>query len=90
METIEKVLLAQRQTDGKFLRLDEETHTTAYDFVDEPELAERITVWDENDLIAPLEAPYYFENSERARDLWLKDCVMVAYEITTKISSKKL
>jgi len=89
METTVKCLLAQRK-DGKFLRLDEGRHATSYDFVDEPERATRRTLWDakDEDYKNPKEAPYYFENSYRAREYWLKDCVMVAYEITTEINAK--
>lgn len=85
MKVVEKVLLAQR-SDGKFLRLTEELHSTSYDYVNEPELAKRIQLWapKEEDYKNPKPAPYYFENSWRARELWTKDCVMVPYEITTE------
>lgn len=90
MIKIERVLLAQRTTDNKFLRLHEDVHTTNFDYVDEPELAKRIYPYKEEHFAKPEEAPYYFENSWRARELWLKDCVMVAYEITTEIVAKKI
>lgn len=91
MITIEKVLLARR-SDGKFLRLDEDVHTISYDFVDEPELAKRKHLYKPtaDDYENPKPAPYYFENSWRARELWIKDCVMVPYEITTEVSAKAL
>lgn len=79
---IEKVLLARRITDSKFLFLEETFSTTTPYFVDEPELATRKIPYNENDFSHPHDAPYYFENSERMRN-WLKDCVMVAFEITT-------
>ena len=100
MKTKIKCLLAQRK-DGKFLRLDEQQHTTSYDFVDEPELAKRIhptklngygkpmTV-NEEELQNPKEATWYFENSDRARRYWLVDCKMVAYEITTEVMAEKI
>ena len=90
METVEKVLLARRE-DGKFLRLSEDRHTTDYDFVEEPELAKRIYLYDpsDEDYTNPKPAPYYFENSYRARELWVKDCVMIPYEITTKTIAKE-
>lgn len=91
MKTVIKCLLAQRK-DGKFLRLDEQQHTTGYDFVDEPELAKRILLWKptDQDYENPKEATWYFENSDRARRYWLVDCEMVAYEITTEVRAKKL
>jgi hypothetical protein len=90
MKTMQKCLLAQRK-DGKFLRLEEEQHTTGYDFVDEPELAKRIIIWndDDPDFKNPREATYYFENSDRARKYWLVDCTMVAYIITTDVKAEK-
>ena len=100
MKTEQKCLLAQR-SDGKFLRLDEQRNTTGYDFVDEPELAKRIhpkklngygnpmTV-DEEELLNPKEATYYFENSDRARRYWLVDCKMVAYNITTEVNAERI
>jgi len=45
---------------------------------------------DEEELFSPHPAPYYFENSYRARELWTKDCVMVPIEITTEIISTEL
>lgn len=89
MKLTEEVLLAQRN-DGKFLRLREDINTTSYDYVDQPELAKRITPWDKTEFKKPKPAPYYFENSDRARDFWLKDCVMVPYEITTDVIAKKI
>ena len=92
MKTVIKCLLAQR-IDGKFLRLGEQRHTTSYDFVDKPELAKRIVLRGDNtddQYLSPREAAYYFENSDRAREIWLKDCVMVCYEITIKVSAVKI
>lgn len=90
MKTIITCLLAQRN-DGKFLKLNcDEPQYTTYEFVVEPELAERIIPWDSSEFKTPKKPPYYFENSRRARELWLKDCVMVAYEITTEVLAKKL
>ena len=89
MKTVQKCLLAQRM-DGLFLRLDEQANTTSYGFVAEPELAHRIDLWyDTHDInyTNPKAPPYYFENSPRARDLWLKNCVMVAYEVTTETTA---
>jgi len=83
-------LLARRKTDGRFLRLDEGQHTTRYDFVDEPHLAKRISPWDTRCLENPQPATYYFENSDRARELWLKDCEMVAYAITTAVNAEEV
>ena len=59
MKTTKRFLLAQRN-DGKFLRLDEQLHTTGYDYVDEPGLAKRIKPYDEEHYSNPKEAPYYF------------------------------
>jgi len=90
MKDTVKVLLTQR-SDGKFLRLDEQDpNTTSYDFVDEPEIAKQIKPVDEADLKKPHNAHYYFENSYRARELWLKDCKMIAYEITTTVEAKPI
>ena len=91
MKTTIKCLLAQR-SDGKFLRLHENQHTTEYDFVVEPELAKRIILFNPTDseYINLKDAIYYFENSWRAKELWLKNCVMVAYEITTNVNATKL
>lgn len=92
MKEVIKCLLAQR-SDGKFLRLEEDTHTTDYDYVEEPELAKRIILWGDDigeDYKNPKEAPYYFENSPRARELWLKDCVMVGYEITIETNAVRI
>ena len=77
------VLLCQR-SDGKFLRLIKTRSTTDYSFVEEPSKAERITT-NADGLIAPKHPTWYFENSRRARELWTKDCKMVAYLIETKI-----
>lgn len=87
--SIERVLLAQR-VDGKFLRLDERAHTTSFDYTDDPVLAKRIYPHDAAHLESPREAAYYFENSWRARSLWLKDCAMVPYEITTEVKAVAL
>jgi len=90
MKKIVKILLAQR-SDGKFLRLNEEDpNATTYDFVDEPEFAKQKIPVDSDDLKKPHDASYYFENSFRAREYWLKDCKMVAYEIITNAKFKKL
>lgn len=91
LTTVKKYLLAQK-SDGKFLRLAEDAHTTSYDYVDEPELATRISLWKgtEEEYQNPKEAAYYFENSHRAREYWIKDCVMVAYEITTEVRAVRI
>ncbi len=89
MKTTERYLLAQRD-DGKFLRLDEQQHTTSYDYVNEPELAKRVKPHKEEHYSNPEPAPYYFENSNRARLYWVKDCKMVAYEITTEVTAVAL
>ena len=89
MKEVITCLLAQRK-DGKFLRLDEQQHTTSYDFIDNPELAKRTIPHEKEELIKPKSAPYYFENSWRAREIWLVGCKMVPYEITTIITAKKI
>ena len=81
--------MAQRR-DGMFLRLDKQQHTTEYDFTDKPEQATRIMSCHKEDLENPKPAPYYFENSYRARELWLVECKMVPYEITTIVTTKKI
>jgi len=87
MKNIVKVLLAQR-SDGTFLRLDEQDpNATSFDYVVNPELATQIKPSDERDFKKPKGAPYYFENSYRAREIWLKDCKMVAYVITTTVDA---
>jgi len=101
MKIIEKVLVAKRLSDNKFLRLHESRNTTDFDFVDDPCLAKRIRPTrvsevghsmelDEVSLYSPKEASYYFENSYRARELWTKGCVMVPFEITTEVSATEL
>lgn len=90
MKRVEKVLLARRITDHKFLRLEENTWTTSFDFVDEPALAKRIYPLSQKDLRKPKEASFYFENSQRAKEVWLKDCIMVPYKIKTKIKVKEI
>ncbi len=80
--SIKQYLLARR-SDGKFLRLHKSPGATSHDYTDSPELAERVTPCNDEDFKNPHEAPYYFENSDRARRYWLKDCVMVPCEITT-------
>lgn len=92
MKEVVKCLLAKR-SDGKFLRLHESRFSTSYDYVDEPELAKRIVLWGDDrddDYKNPKEAAYYFENSHRAREYWLKDCVMVGYEITIETSAVEI
>lgn len=94
MKIVEHVLLAQR-TDGKFLRLHKSHTTTSWDYVDDPTLAERVYVsyyadGETFENFTPKEAPYYFENSHRAREIWLKDCKMVKYVITTNVKAKKV
>lgn len=89
MKTVEKVLLAKRE-DNKFLILYENIHTTDFEFTEKPELAKRIKPWDETEYDNPKPASYYFENSHRAREYWLKGCKMVPYEITTIITAKEL
>ena len=86
MKIIQRVLLAQR-SDGKLLRLSGGVNTTSHDYVDDPVLANRTKPYDSADLVTPKPAAYYFENSSRARDTWLKDCKMVAYEITTIVAA---
>lgn len=86
----ERVLLARRTTDGLYLRLEENRHTTSYEYVVEPELAKRTTPHNAEDLENPHEAAYYFENSSRARNIWLKDCNMVPFEIVTEITAKAI
>jgi len=89
MKTVEICLLARRRKDGKFLRLFETQHTANFDFVDDPALAKRVILSDDSFVggqpsnIQP--APYYFENSHRARNAWLVDCEMVPYEVTTEV-----
>jgi len=83
MSNVERCLLAMRVSDGKFLRLKQGITTTSYDFVSDPEKAERIIIHDLSELRNPHHPAYYFENSYRARELWTKGCVMVPYEITT-------
>ena len=90
MVIVEEVLLAQRTTDGLFLMLREDRNTTDFGYTDEPEKAKRITPYNKEELFNPKEAPYYFENSWRAKELWLKDCVMVGYKIETGIIATKL
>ncbi len=75
------VLIAKRK-DGKYLSLDECAATTHESFVDDPVLAKHIPC-DYEDLLKPHEATYYFENTYRAREIWLKDCIMVRFEIIT-------
>ena len=84
MKISERVLLAKRK-DGKFLRLDEQRNTTTYDFTEKPELAKRVYARNSEDLDNPKQAAYYFENSHRAREFWIKDCIMVCYKITTEV-----
>ena len=88
MITIERVLLAKRK-DGKFLRLYESQPATGWDYVDEPELAKRVHPHKDH-FYDPQPALYYFENSLRAREIWLKDCEMVPYEITTEVKAVAL
>lgn len=83
MTVTQRCLLARR-IDGKFLCLNESHNTTSHEFVDDPELAKRIEPYKIEDLMNPHAAPYYFENSSRARNVWLKDCIMVPYAITTE------
>ena len=83
------VLLAQR-SDGLFLALNEGRFTTSYSFVADPNKAKSIVPYEASHIKNPKQATYYFENSDRARDLWLKDCKMVAYEITTERTIRKL
>lgn len=85
----ENVLLAQRP-DGMFLKLREEQWSTSHHFTDDAGEAKRISPYNKEELTNPKEATYYFENSWRAREIWLVDCIMVGYEITTEITSKKL
>ena len=68
MIIIEEVLLAQRTTDELFLILREDAHTTDFGYTDEPGKAKRITPWNKEELLNPKEAPYYFENSWRAKN----------------------
>ena len=51
-------------------------------------MAKRISCYDDANYMNPKEAPYYFENSWRARELWLVDCEMVPCEIKTTIVAK--
>ena len=66
------VLLAQR-SDGLFLALNEGRFTTSYSFVADPNKAKSIVPYEASHIKNPKQATYYFENSDRARDLWLKD-----------------
>lgn len=88
MKTIKRYLLAQRK-DGLFLHLNEGRNSTSFEFVSEPELATRRSPWKEKDFLNPEPASYYFENSYRAREIWLKECEMVTYEITEEVIARK-
>lgn len=85
-----KIVLLAKRSDGKFLKLDEHRNTTDWSYVDDPELATRIDPANKKDFKTPEPAAHYFENSFRAREIWVKDCVMVPYEITTEITAVAL
>ena len=72
-------VLIARRSDGKFLQVERGPGTTSYKHIDEPGLATRILPSNKADLKNPKPATFYFEDSWRARELWLKDCVMVAF-----------
>lgn len=89
MKIVEHVLLCQR-SDGKYLKLNCGRHATSWEFVDDPLLATRETPYFKDQLANPKPATYYFENSERARELWTKDCVMVPFEFVTVVEARRL
>lgn len=86
----ERVLLAQRRKDGKFLVLEENSHTTHFSYTDDPLEAKAVKPYQRRDIDNPQDASHYFENSHRAREDWLVDCVMVPYKITTISSAEEL
>jgi hypothetical protein len=90
MFTIERVLLARRNSDGKFLSLLEDRNATSFCFVDDPSKAKRIYPLDESQFQKPKEATHYFENSYRARTMWLVDCAMVPYKISTTVECEPM
>jgi hypothetical protein len=77
-------LLAQRP-DGAFLCLEESQHTTSYSFSLDPLKATRLVRNEYNAKDPIWEPAYYFENSDRARRLWLPDCKMVLYKFTETV-----
>jgi hypothetical protein len=90
-ETV-KCLVAQRTTDGKYLMLDDNGHSTSSHYVDDPEDATRslLSSWSASDFLTNIREPtYYFESSYRA-EIWTKDCVMVPFEITTTKIAKEI
>ena len=80
----EKLVLIACRGDT-YLYLDETQHTTVACYVTDPNKATHIEPyipeWEEL-IIQP--APYYFENSVRAREHWLVGCVMKPFMITKK------
>jgi len=87
MIKIEKFLLAKRFSDSTYLALHETPAATSEYYVTDPIDAKRIT-WNGT---SPIRIPaYYFENSARARDIWLKGCIMVPFEIITTIHAREL
>ena len=87
MNRTERVLVVQRETDGLFFQENRSQHVTSPEFVTDPIVATFITPNNEDDILDPREATYYFENSCRMRS-WLADCKMVAYEAVTKIEMR--
>lgn len=81
MQRVYKCLLARR-SDGKFLKLSTGFGYTDNSYVDDPTVAHQIFPRDESHFENPREATYYFESTERARSIWLKNCEMVPYEFT--------
>ena len=87
METskdVQGILLTRRKSDGKFLRLHDDGICTDYKFVDSPLEATIKEPTDIYDWQYPHKASYYYENSDRARDYWIKGCDMVSYTIITE------
>lgn len=84
---VQTVLLCQR-SDGLFLRLVEELHTTAHSYTDDPLKAKQIQPKGNMDIYHPNKPTYYFEPQRGA--MWTKDCKMVAYEMVTVRTIREL
>lgn len=90
MKETEICLLIQREEDGLFLYLDEQTHTTTPHYVEDPAKAKRIKPW-EGVTKETINRPpsYYLENSDRMKK-WTAGCKLVAYEVETTVVTKPL
>lgn len=83
MRITERVFLIQRDRDEMFLRLNERTDVTPYEFVQDPTKATRILPRQTEDMTRPQD-PWYYLGRIQFLSRILPLCSVVAYEFITE------